>query len=316
MKQNIFVIIGPTASGKSGFAETLAEHDTAEIINADTGQFYVPLTIGTAKPAWRDYSYKAHLFDILNTPSDMSAYEFRSRVIATTNATLQRNKTPLIVGGSLFYIKSLFFPPQELDSHNQDDKEKLPIRDPQKRWEFLHKIDPERAKKLHPHDIYRVNRAITIWEKTGQKPSEYAPQFSSPFDVTYNVSVVVINPEKHILDKRIMQRTVQMLDAGWIDETKKLINTPWQAFVIKKGLIGYKEIFEWIQEGEDKNKIDSLIQKIQQNTLRYAKRQRTFLRSFVPMLKQNFLKNKHGKVFTTQEIDTKSMFDSIKTIQI
>ena len=98
--------------------------------------------------------------------------------------------------------------------------------------------------------------------------------------------------DKDEINKRIDKRTEEMIKAGWIEETKALVKTKWEKFLKKKGLIGYPEIFEWIQEGEKKEKLPDLIKKIQQETRHYAKRQRIFWKSLKPLLEKNNSKAK------------------------
>ncbi len=107
------IITGPTASGKTDLSLAIAREIDAEIINGDVGQFYTPLSVGTAKPDWRNQEVPHHLFDIISEPQDFSVSAYRQLVIDTAEKVWQRGRLPIIVGGSLFYIKSLFFPPMQ-----------------------------------------------------------------------------------------------------------------------------------------------------------------------------------------------------------
>ena len=104
------IIYGPTAVGKTDFAEALAQRINGEIINADAAQFYTPLTIGTAKPDWRKAPVPYHLFDICDEPNNYSVAAYRADVERAVTSIASRGKIPIIVGGSGFYIHSLFFP--------------------------------------------------------------------------------------------------------------------------------------------------------------------------------------------------------------
>src|SRR3989304_9304630 len=251
------IIVGPTASGKTGLSYAIATLLSCEIINADTGQFYTPLTIGTAKPDWRHNSVHSHLFDILDVPKDLSSYKFCGMALDAMQHITAASKMPILVGGSLFYVKSLFFPQKNLDQepvlYQDVNVQPNPMNNnEQMLWQQLYSIDPERAEKIHMNDVYRVKRALEIWKKTGQKPSAYAPQFVP----ACNTVIVALCPPKEMLKQRIMERTVHMVEQeGWIDEARHLINTPWESFLKTKGLIGYSEIFEWIRAGENKNTI-------------------------------------------------------------
>lgn len=219
----VTVIIGPTASGKTLLAEHLASISQGEIINADMGQFYEPLTIGTAKPLWRIKPFACHLFDIVTTPTEFNASVFRTAVIDCVHRCTAHQKKPFIVGGSLFYVKSLFFPPysiKQIEHHSPIDT----ITDSATLWRMLNEIDPDRAQAIHPNDRYRITRALTLWHTTGQKPSTLNPQFNAPFDAC----IIALEPSEKELKEHIAARTAHMInEEGWIQEAEHLIHTPW-----------------------------------------------------------------------------------------
>ena len=288
------IICGPTASGKTDlsldFANAFASEKKSQIINADIGQFYTPLSVGTAKPDWKNLSVKHHLFDIINEPVDLNVVTYKKRILQKVNDIYSQNNLPVAVGGSLFYIRSLFFPPSKVSPFTKvppSTEEISPPAEKEKKvppstsdlWQKLYEIDPKRANAIHPNDTYRINRALKIWEKTGKKPSSFEPTFAPPF----HSRIVFINPPKNVLYQRINKRTEIMMD-GWIAETKKLQNTPWETFLRRKKLIGYPEIFDWIKNGENPNQMGKLIETIQQKTRNYAKRQITFWKKFRTLL--------------------------------
>lgn len=112
----VFIITGPTASGKTAFADQLAQLLDCEVINVDVGQFYTPLSVGTAKPDWKKFAYPCHLFDILDEPKDLTVVQYRTMVLEKVKEIQNRGRTPVLVGGSLFYIKSIFSHPISLNS--------------------------------------------------------------------------------------------------------------------------------------------------------------------------------------------------------
>ncbi|MBN1549520.1 tRNA (adenosine(37)-N6)-dimethylallyltransferase MiaA [Candidatus Babeliales bacterium] len=270
MEQQIGIITGPTGSGKSDCALDIACEMRAEIINADVGQFYEPLTIGTAKPDWKRAAQEHHLFDYLTKPVDLTVWEYRQAVLQKISEIWKRKKLPLLVGGSAFYLQSLFFPPlassHELPQDYADYSQ-------QQLWNILREIDPQRAAEIQPQDRYRVERALAIWHGSGQMPSRVKPEF----DPLASFAMVIVERERDDLNKRINLRVEQMIDAGWIDEVKALMGTAWEAFLIKKKLIGYDDIIHYLR-GELRR--EELITTIQTKTRQYAKRQLTFLRMF------------------------------------
>ncbi|MBS1987444.1 tRNA (adenosine(37)-N6)-dimethylallyltransferase MiaA [Candidatus Dependentiae bacterium] len=274
------VIVGPTASGKTNLSETLAQELSGEIINADVGQFYRPLTIGTAKPNWESYPYKTHLFDCVDQPRDINIMEYRRQATDAMSKATARKHTPIIVGGSLFYLKSLFFPAHDLPEQKNNHFHCEEAVSQEYSWNQLYHIDPERALAIHPNDTYRINRALTIWKTTGVKPSAYKPVFDPALQPLF----ISLEPHIDVINQRIDLRTQIMLDQGWINEARTLIETPWEGFLERKQLIGYWEIFQWIRRGEKKSEYAELVKTIQAQTRQYAKRQRTFWRGLIRQL--------------------------------
>jgi tRNA dimethylallyltransferase len=277
MKKVIF-ILGPTASGKTALAEQLAHQFNGEILNADVGQFYSQLSIGTAKPDLASSPITQHLFDICPGTEDLNVLTYRSLVLEKIEELSARSKTIFVVGGSLFYVKSLFFVPRSdlvVDSSKQIPNEWLTLDD-QALWQKLAEIDPLRAPQIHYNDRYRVARALTLYFQTGELPSNCEPTFELPFEPYF----IWLDIAKEVLDQRIAQRTELMLQQGWVEEVKAHATDKWAAFYQHKGLIGYSSILEWIRSGEDANEIQNLGALIARLTSLYAKRQKTFWGSF------------------------------------
>lgn len=293
MKNSCYILFisGPTGSGKTDFSLQLSKHlvtdesvgtpadSSVEIINADVGQFYTALSVGTAKPDWKNAPIKHHLFDIINEPAlyEFNVVNYRDMLLKKATEIYKKGKLPIVVGGSLFYIRSLFFPPlgdTESSPRGQSD-ENISL------WKKLQEIDPKRANEINPSDTYRIQRALSIWKQTGKKPSEQVPEFNPGF----HARILFINLPREHLYKRINQRTEEMInDEGWLDEVRGLVGTSWEHFLKEKKLIGYPEIFDWLGQGEMKDEIPSLIERIQIKTRNYAKRQVTFWKKFRTLL--------------------------------
>ena len=141
------------------------------------------------------------------------------------------------------------------------------------RWHQLYEIDPKRALSIHPHDIYRINRALTIYFTTGQKPSEHEPRYQPLASYCF---VSLTRDRKELYDA-IDKRARMMLQEGWIQETKRLIGTEWQEFLINKKIIGYDDIIHYLHSSEN-NEVEfgQLADLIAKKTRNYAKRQITF----------------------------------------
>jgi tRNA dimethylallyltransferase len=269
-KKFIIIVSGPTGVGKTDFVLRLADSFPLEIINADVGQLYTPLTIGTAKPDWRHERVPHHLFDVLTTPQSLTVIQYRNLVLPLIEQCWQRNTIPVIVGGSLFYIQSLLFPPQEYTTSDVQHEKGFSLKDDI--WQQLFEIDPERAQAIHPHDIYRLQRALQIWHETGVKPSLKKPIYDpiAPYLFVY------CTRERNNLYARINERVATMIDAGWLEETKLLLGTPWQDFLLAKKIIGYDDIVHYLLNNSHDKAL--LIDLIAQKTRKYAKRQETFWR--------------------------------------
>lgn len=281
--RQVIIITGPTGVGKTDFADALALKLPIEIINADMGQLYAPLSIGTAKPDWRSSATPHHLFDLLNEPVDYTAVAYRTRVIETVESIWARNRIPVIVGGSLFYIKSLFFAPQAQPVVSSVSEGPELVHGT---WQQLHAIDPVRAQKIHSNDFYRIQRALALWHTTGIKPSTLTPSFAP---IAPHITLLFLTRDKDDLHGRIAQRVAHMADAGWLREVEALQSTAWEPFLQRKKLIGYNELLLYTaQHHSQPDMLDAVWDTITQRTRSYAKRQHTFWRMLVKQLHEAY----------------------------
>lgn len=273
------LIIGATGVGKTAFSNTLSELLPIEIINGDMGQFYTKLTIGTAKPAWFESKTPHHLFDIIKEPGHYSASSYRAAVQDLINQISVRGKMPVIVGGSTLYALSLFYPPQatapisqELLKKSDDYVASLKKED---YWSMLSGIDAKRAEKIHPHDTYRLERALKQWATLGKSPSALEPSYS-PID--NRVVIIDLSMEKELLVSRLGLRIYQMVSDGWCSEVEMLLETPWESWWKSKKIIGYEEIASFVRAGMPFDQLKNLVARITQKSMAYVKKQKTFFR--------------------------------------
>jgi tRNA dimethylallyltransferase len=277
MTNPFFIIVsGATGVGKTAFVDELIPllSFPVELINADMGQLYQPLTIGTAKPALTAVSVPHHMFDIISEPVDFTASEYRNRVLILMKEITSRGAVPLLVGGSGFYVASLFYPPTEVllqENHQLSYEEKSTSE----LWELLNNIDPTRAQMIHKHDRYRLMRALQIFYETGRQPSLCEPIFDPPGRCAF----YFLTRDQQDLHSRINTRTSDMLEQGWFDEVRGL-SKEWHEFLVSKKLIGYKELIEYIHQESlgllSDDAYEQLGALIAQKTRGYAKRQITF----------------------------------------
>lgn len=289
MKRTLFIITGPTGVGKTDLALGLARTMPIEIINGDSGQLYKPLTIGTAKPDWQSSPVPHHGFDILSEPIQYSVVAYRALVESLCNEIWGRHHIPVVVGGSLFYIQSLFFPPRAPSAQaNPQDMSDVS-------WDALYAIDPVRANAIHPHDTYRIARALTLWNSTARKPSTLSLQY----DPLCDAHLIFLTRPRDILYQRINDRVKQMFEQGFVDEVAALQDTDWEPFLYQKKFIGYDDILMYLRH-ESPITRQQLIERIQQKTRHYAKRQHTFWRMLCQRIAD--VQDKHHSV-TTSTID-------------
>lgn len=267
----MLIIYGPTGVGKSDFALSIAKHIPAEIINMDVGQLYVPFSIGTAKPDWRNHPTPHHLFDSINEPIHYTVVDYRKAVLEKIDQIRKRGALPILVGGSGFYLKSLFFP---LADFSHVESSCITIESKETLWDTLHTIDPERASMMQPQDTYRIQRALQVWLQTGIKPSLYKPCYNNIFG---DYHIIYLTRERSDLYARINQRVHDMFAAGWLEEVVSFLDTPWIPFIEQKKLIGYNEICDYLKHGNT-DVYDAMITRIQKRTRVYARRQEIFWR--------------------------------------
>lgn len=278
---------GPTGAGKTDFSYQLAEKFPIEIINCDVGQLYEPLSIGTAKPDWKHHAIPHHLFDVVKEPRNFTVTEYRALVKKTMEEIWQRKALPVVVGGSMFYLRALLFPAERAsDSGDMQGSEQSPHaaqdtpvavlskEEKLKLWHELYEIDPDRAQNIDKNDGYRIQRALHIWHTSGVKPSLYAPTYQ-PLG---NFHITFITRDREELYKRIDERVLTMFEQGWPAEVAAL-SPEWRAFLLQKKLLGYPEIIAMLQENVSSEERAAVCAQIQKKTRNYAKRQITFWRS-------------------------------------
>jgi len=300
------ILCGPTAVGKTDISLEVAAMINAEIVNMDVGQFYTPLSIGTAKPAWKDMEIPHHLFDIINEPRNFSVVEYRERILSLLHNLWARGKVPLLVGGSAFYLYSLFF---HISTEENKDKTGDLLQEKKVSWDYLYTLDPVRAREIHPHDHYRITRAIELFEKNKRQPSSLKPCFQPFFDA----DIIFLTRERNELYNRINQRVKIMFSQGFVDEVHLLMAMGWEDFLLQKKLIGYNEIIYYLRENTMFSLLD-LEEVIAKRTRNYAKRQDTFWRYFCKKISQETEVSSMMPVLHTINLSGQKIMDSVQEI--
>lgn len=279
LKPNIYVIGGPTASGKSKLAVELAKRINGEIISADSMQIYKDMNIGTAKLTKEEMQgIKHHLLDFVSPEERYSVANFKTDAKIKIEEILKKGKTPIIVGGTGLYIDSMIygieFQDEKIDKEYREELNELAEKEGLERlYEEARKIDPEAMKKISINDKKRIIRVLEIYHKTGKTKTEVEKE-SRKNEIKYNYKMFAITMNREKLYERIEKRVDQMIEQGLIEEVQSILNKYHKFPTAMQGL-GYKEVVEYL---ENKLTKEEMIEKIKKKTRHYAKRQLTWFR--------------------------------------
>ena len=273
----VLVICGATASGKTALSVACAKKFNGEIISADSMLVYQGMDIGTAKPSVEEREgVPHHMIDVVSPKDAFSVSDYEKCALPILERILTEGKTPIICGGTGFYVNSLLYKRQFGNvGASQEIREKYERLVEEKGKEYVHSIlrevDEESANKLHFNDVKRVIRALEIYEVTGKAKSLQDDTLTPRFDF---VSVSIEYP-REVLYERINRRVEIMFEQGLLDEVKDLLLGGVTEEMQSMQGIGYKEVAEGLRIGADLGEIKELIKK---NTRNYAKRQQTFFK--------------------------------------
>jgi tRNA dimethylallyltransferase len=278
-KPQVLAIVGATASGKTPLSLLLADLLKAEIISADSRQIYKFLDIGTAKPSADElHRVRHHFINLLDPKEEHNAAVYSQRARRMIKVLLEKGINPIIVGGSGLYIKGIvdgFFEGPGKDNVAREALEQelthegLPS--------LLHQlkvVDPETYSAIESGKPRRVIRALEVFRQTGKPISYWKRQQANaaPFEVVQ----IGLNWSREDLYRKINVRAASMVEQGLIEEGKSLLEKGYPRELNSLNTVGYKEVFDFL---EGKTSRTRMIELIQQNTRRYAKRQLTWFRA-------------------------------------
>jgi tRNA dimethylallyltransferase len=275
---NILVICGPTASGKTGLALSIADQLPSEIISADSRQVYKFMAIGTGQPAEAEMRKVPHHFVSFIRPDEhFSAGDFGLRGRDVIGEILQRGKLPIVVGGTGLYIQALvdglFSGPGLVKELRNTIEQRLAAEGEQVLWNELNRIDPEAAHRMLPSHGRRIVRALEVYYATGKPISEH--HNNQKRIRRYNAKFFALDWKRQQLYERINSRVDGMISLGFLGEVKSLLAKGYNDRLKALQTVGYKEAFGFLR-GEIS--YEKMIELIKQNTRRYAKRQLTWFR--------------------------------------
>ncbi len=277
----LLVIGGPTASGKTAVGIRLAKLLNGEIISADSMQVYRHMDIGTAKPdlAERD-GIVHHLLDIVEPTENFSLAQYVPLAHQTIEEIRARGKLPILVGGTGLYIdtvvQNIKLGEQEKDTGAVREKLMRQVEEKGSVWlhDYLEKIDPESAAKIHENNVKRLVRAVEVYELTGVTMSEHNRR-SRLEPPRYRTYYMALEHEREALYDRIDRRVDIMMQQGLLEEVQQCIALGAGRQHTSMQAIGYRQMLDYL---EGNSSLEEAVEKIKQESRRYAKRQLTWFR--------------------------------------
>ena len=291
----IISIIGPTNTGKTSLAIELSQRLDAEIISVDSVQIYKHANIGSNKLSpnnLRDYPH--HLIDFLEPTDSYSVGNFRNDILKIISSLDKKNKSAILVGGSMMYFHSLFNGISELPEN--DPKVRKKLDEEQKKLGLKHlfhklqKIDKESAKNIHVNDQQRIKRSLEIYMLSGKTHTELKKNSLHPFLNRDFLNFAIVPEDKKLFKKNLKERFLKMLDEGLIEETKYLIDN-FSKNIKVLGSVGYKQIVDHL---DGKISKEEMIEKATNANYQLSKRQITWLKKFE--IKETFFANQSNMV--------------------
>ena len=273
-----WLILGPTASGKTALSLALAQKFSGEIVNCDSVAMYREFDIGTAKPTTEERALAPHhLFDALDPAQYITAGEYARQARQVLAGIKQRQHLPIVVGGTGLYLRALLeglFPgPQRSEELRERLRETAANHRPDYLHRILQRLDPGASEKIHANDSPKLIRAIEVCLASRRKMSELWQQGRDPLQ-GFRILRLGLDPDRGALYDRINRRAVQMFEDGLVEETKRL-QEKYGAAASPLTSLGYKQAAQLLR-GELTR--DQALQAAQQAHRNYAKRQLTWFR--------------------------------------
>lgn len=280
-ESDVLFLVGPTASGKSTVALTVAEELSAEIISMDSMAIYRGTDIATAKPSAEGRTgIEHHLVDIVDPHEHFSVGQYVERASRAIRDIHGRGKTPLFVGGTHLYLKAMT--EGLFDGPPADWQLRMSLEDVAQREgsAALHgrlaELDPRAARRIHPNDVRRIVRALEVIEKKGKPISALQTQFGSPHG-RFRSIMVALYRRREDLHRRIARRVDEMFQAGLVEETQRLLSLEKPIGRAARQAVGYAEVIAYL---EGRLALDEARTRIKARTRQLVRKQTTWLRTF------------------------------------
>lgn len=273
MAKTLIVTVGPTAIGKTTLAIKLAQYYRTEIISADSRQFYREMEIGTAKPSSEELkAVKHHFINSHSVIDNFSAGDYERDAMSTIEKLFNKNDVVILVGGSGLFINAVVNGFDDLPASSQEIREKLNTVYKSKGISYLQEklksVDPIFFNEVDKNNPQRLIRALEVVEVTGRPYSQFRKKLKK--QRSFNVIQIGLNIEREELYKHINKRVDTMVENGLVQEADRLKSA---RYLNPLNTVGYSELFDYF---DGKSTLDEAIDKIKQNTRRFAKRQLTW----------------------------------------
>lgn len=279
-KKPLIILTGPTSVGKTSLSIHLARAVNGEIISADSMQVYKYMDIGTAKITQEEMGGIPHyLISEFNPDEEFNVVKFQKYAKKYIDLIYKKNKIPILVGGTGFYIQALLYD-IDFEEHTSDTsyREELTQLAKSKGSLYLHEmlanLDPNSAKAIHPNNVKRIIRALEYIKQTGEPISahnEAQRMKESPYQYRY----FVLTKDRTKLYEVINQRVDIMIEKGLVNEVRQLLDMGYNKEMVSMQGLGYKELIDYL---EDNCSLDEAIYRLKRDTRHYAKRQLTWFK--------------------------------------
>jgi tRNA dimethylallyltransferase len=277
----LFVLVGPTAVGKTEISTALCNKLGGEVVSADSVQVYRYLDIGSAKPVLEErQGVPHHLIDVVDPAVNFTVFDYQNMARQAIADIHKRGKLPLLTGGTGLYVKAV------IDEYNfrsgkvnplirERLEEILELKGKEYLYRFLQQIDPVTAQKVHPNDIRRMMRAFEFFYLTGE-PISSQRELTEKKRSRYNLTMIGLTTKRSILYERINKRVDLMIKQGLLEEVRRLLEKGYGSDLKSLQSLGYSHMIKYLQRKWD---WDNTIINFKRDTRHYAKRQLTWFRA-------------------------------------
>ncbi|HPE85065.1 MAG: tRNA (adenosine(37)-N6)-dimethylallyltransferase MiaA [Chlamydiia bacterium] len=279
----VLIISGPTATGKTKLAISVAKALNGEVISADSMQVYRGMDIGTAKVTLAEsQGIPHHLIDICDISEPHNVMDFYNEATHCAHDIIRRGKVPIVAGGTGFYIHALIYGPPQGPPSVPAIREKIEADmlkyGTERLYEKLREYDPEYAATVTHNDRHKIIRALEIIAITGKKVSDFAPNEAGQTTGEFDFHCWFVHLAKEVLYDRIDERTEEMIQQGFIEEVKRLESEGLSENLTAAGAIGYRQCLEYLKTSQTEGDYESFVTAFKRASRRYAKRQFTWFR--------------------------------------